>query len=65
MQDITEYGYNELSLHVLNTEPLYREFMRCDDASDLRALVDGHFVYTTEQFTELCDDLEHELGESS
>ena len=56
-QDLTGYGEQELSLHVQNTEYLYWGFMRCDDASDLRALVDGEFAYTDEQFDELVDDL--------
>lgn len=58
-QDLTAHGEQELSLHVLNTEHLYHEFMRCDDADDLRAVVDSEFTYTDEQFEELVDDLEH------
>lgn len=58
-QDLTQYGEQELSLNVLNTEHLYRAFMRCDDEADLRGLVDPEFTYTDEQFEELVDDLEH------
>jgi hypothetical protein len=58
-QDLTQYGEQELSLHVMNTEHLYRQFMRCDDESDLRRVVDPEFTYTDEQFEELVDDLEH------
>lgn len=57
--DLTSYGEQELSLNVMNTEHLYRAFMRCDDERDLRSLVDPEFIYTDEQFEELLDDLEH------
>ena len=60
--DITAYGEQELSLHVLNTEYLYRAFQRCDDEQDLRALV-CEFKYTDEQFAELVSDLEEDLKE--
>jgi hypothetical protein len=56
-QDLTQYGEQELSLHVLNTEPLYRAFMRCDNEDDLHELVDENFIYTEEQFEELVRDL--------
>lgn len=56
MLDITEYTDQELSLHVLNAEDLYHEFLACDDERDLRALADRHFVYTPEQFAELLED---------
>jgi len=55
--DLTEYGEQELSRYVLNTEYLYLGFMRCEDARDLHALVDGEFKYTSEQFDELVSDL--------
>lgn len=58
-QDLTQYGEQELSLHVLNTECLYRGFMRCDDEQDLRNLVEPLFIFTSEQFDELLDDLEN------
>ena len=58
MDDLTQYSDQELSLRVLNTEHLYREFMRADDHDDLRRLCSG-FTYTDEQFAELCDDLEN------
>lgn len=61
-QDLTMYGEQELSLHVLNTEYLYRQFQRCDDARDLRMLV-CEFKYTDEQFDELVSDLEADLEE--
>lgn len=57
--DITQYGEQELSLHVQNTEWLYHEFMQCEDEDDLRTLVDPEFTYTEEQFEELVDDLDH------
>lgn len=60
--DITMYGEQELSLHVLNTEYLYRKFQRCDDERDLRFLV-CEFTYTEEQFAELCRDLADDLEE--
>jgi hypothetical protein len=60
--DITMYGEQELSLHVLNTEYLYRRFQRCDDERDLRILV-CEFTYTEEQFAELVSDLEDDLKE--
>lgn len=54
--DLRGYGEQELSLHVLNTEHLYRQFMRCDDESDLRKVV-LDFTYSEEQFEELLRDL--------
>ena len=62
MNDITQYGEQELSLNVLNTEYLYRAFQRCDDERDLRILV-CDFTYTVEQFEELERDLEDDLTE--
>ena len=56
-QDLTQFSEQELSLHVLNTEALYRAFRRCQDADDVRAVVDPYFVYTDEQFDELLSDL--------
>jgi hypothetical protein len=61
MEDLTGYGEQELSLHVMNTEHLYHAFMRCDDEQDLKQLVDGEFIYSLDQWAELCDDLELEL----
>ena len=60
--DITMYGEQELSLLVMNTEYLYKAFLRCDDERDLRILV-CEFKYTDEQFEELCNDLEEDLKE--
>jgi hypothetical protein len=59
-QDITEYGEQELSLWVQNTEHLYHGFRRCVTESQLRALVDDEFIYTDEQFEELVRDMENE-----
>lgn len=61
--DITMYGEQELSLHILNTEYLYRQFTRCCDESDLQTLV-CEFTYTDEQFKELCSDLRDEIEEN-
>jgi hypothetical protein len=58
-QDLSQHGEQELSLNVLNDECLYREFMRCVDKYDLAMFCDRNFIYTTEQFEELEDDLEH------
>lgn len=60
--DLTMHGEQELSLHVLNTEYLYRRFQRCDDERDLRFLV-CEFTYTEEQFAELARDLADDLEE--
>lgn len=57
MIDLTQYGDQELSLHVLNDEWLYRGFLRCEDYLDLQRLVDGTFIYTRAQFEELLADL--------
>jgi len=57
--DITMYGEQELSLHVLNTEHLYRDLLICEDDQDLRDLC-SQFKYTEEQFEELCRDREEE-----
>ena len=59
--DLTQHSDAELSLIVLNTEHLYRAYMRCDDHDDLRTMVDGEgLVYTEAQFEELCEDLDSE-----
>ena len=60
--DLTGYSDQELSLNVMNDEYLYRQFRRCDDASDLRNLCEC-FEYTQEQFEELVSDLEAEKEE--
>jgi hypothetical protein len=62
-RDLTEYSDRELSLWVLNDEYLYRRFLRCEDESDLRRVVDPVFVYTEDQFTDLLEDLDAELDE--
>ena len=59
-QDITHYSDQELSLLVLNTEHLYRQFLRCEDEDDLRVLCE-EFEYTGEQFEELMRDLAEEI----
>lgn len=60
--DITMYGEQELSLNILNTEYLYRQFLRCEDSADLEELC-SDFEYTSEQFEELESDLKDELAE--
>lgn len=64
-QDLTSHGEQELSLWVQNDEYFYTRFLQCEDEIDLQRLVDGHFVYTDEQFDELVDDLETELAEQA
>jgi len=61
-KNLTQYGEQELSLIVANTEYLYRAFGRCDDEQDLRVLC-CEFTYSEEQFAELVLDLIEDLKE--
>jgi len=56
MYDCTKYGEQELSLMVMNDEGLYRAMRECSCESQLRDLVEEHFLYTEAQFEELVDD---------
>lgn len=54
--DLTEYSSAELSLNVFNDEYLYKTVRRAYKHEQLRDLADEFFVYTSEQFDELCED---------
>ncbi|MBT7557634.1 hypothetical protein HN615_12005 [Candidatus Woesearchaeota archaeon] len=57
MNDITQYGENELSLHVFNDEYLYNARL---NKSYLMALISEEFIYTDEQMDVLIQDLDDE-----
>ncbi len=55
-QDLTQYGPDELSLLVFNTEEIYH--IRHDPS--LLDIIDGCFTYTDEQLEQLTIDLEED-----
>jgi hypothetical protein len=57
LNDITQYGENELSLHVFNDEYLYNARL---NKSYLMALISEEFIYTDEQMDVLIQDLDDE-----
>jgi len=57
MNDITQYGENELSLNVFNEEYFYNERL---NKSYLIALISEEFKYTAEQMDVLIQDLDDE-----
>ena len=54
--DITEYSSAELSLNVFNDEYLYKSVRRFYKHDQLRDLAGEFFIFTEEQFEELCED---------
>ena len=59
MIDLTQYGEQELSLHVFNEEYLYNNRHRMF----LKDILDDTFIYTDEQWIELQADLEQDAEE--
>lgn len=59
MIDLTQYGEQELSLHVFNDEYLYNIRHRMF----LKDILDDTFIYTDEQWIELQADLEQDAEE--
>tara|TARA_R110002153_G_scaffold12479_2_gene46490 strand:- start:683 stop:859 length:177 start_codon:yes stop_codon:yes gene_type:complete len=57
LNDITQYGENELSLNVFNNEYFYNERL---NKSYLMALISEEFIYTDEQMDVLIQDLDDE-----
>ena len=55
-QDLTNYGPDELSLIIFNTEEIYH--IRHDP--DLLDIIEGCFTYTEEQREQLIIDLEED-----
>lgn len=65
-QDLTMYGDGELSLLVLNDEPLYRVFMtsvRMERFSFILDHVSDLFTFTQEQEDDLRETWEEEVNE--
>ncbi len=58
-QDLTEYGSSELSDNVMNDESLYLS----RNSANLCELLEEYFIFTTEQWDELVQDLEDEKEE--
>ena len=59
MENLTEYGKQELSLRVFNEENLYLNRHNKDFIESLNEL----FVFNSEQLEELKQDLEDDLNE--
>ena len=59
MEDLTEYGEQELSLRVFNEESLYNDRHSLNFIDSLREI----FVFDSEQLEELKTDLEDDLKE--
>ena len=59
MIDLTQYGEQELSLHVFNDEYLYNNRHRMF----LKDILDDTFIYTDEQWIELQADLKQDAEE--
>jgi len=57
LNDITQYGENELSLHVFNDEYLYNARL---NKSYLIDIINETFIYTDEQMDVLIQDLDEE-----
>ena len=58
--DITNYNKNELSLLVFNTYDLYKSI---NDIKKLTILLNDRFIYTSEQFNILKNDINDYLKE--
>ena len=57
MENLTEYGEQELSNWVFNTECLYNAR---HDMAELMRIIDNSFIYTDEQLLELQNDIDAE-----
>ena len=54
MENLTEYGEQELSNWVFNTECLYNAR---NDTAELMRIIDNSFIYTDNQLLELQSDI--------
>ena len=54
MENLTEYGEQELSNWVFNTECLYNAR---NDMDELMRIIDNSFIYTDKQLLELQSDI--------
>jgi len=59
--DLTEYGEDELSLNVMNTEYFYLNRHNSDFIRELGK----HFDYTEEQLSVLIEDLKEDLEDDN
>lgn len=67
-QDLTIYGEQELSLLVMNDEPLYKVFIRSVELERFNFILDhvsDIFTFTQEQEDDLRDTWEDELTEKN
>ena len=62
MNDLTQYSDSELSLVVFNNEFLYDSRKNLES---LREILDEAYIYTSEQWDELVQDIEDDLNEDN